>query len=80
MLCFELTSIKERAKLADCVTNLFVPVLNRDTNYFSSIVDSTARELYCFISLANTSIYGDSRITGPLNTVKKDIYNYRRFD
>ncbi len=73
MLCFELTSIKERAKLADCVTNLFVPVLNRDTNYFSSIVDSTARELYCFISLANTSIYGDSRITGPLNTVKKDI-------
>lgn len=68
-----MTSLKERAKLLDSITNLFVPVLNMDTNYFSSIVDSTARELYCYVSLANTSIYGDSRITAPFKTVEKDI-------
>lgn len=73
MLCFELTSLNERAKLVDSITNLFVPVLNRDTNYFSSIVNTTARELYCYVALANTSYYGDSRITGPFGTNYKDI-------
>lgn len=73
MLCYELTSIKDRAKLVDSITNLFVPVLNKDTNYFSSIVDSTSRELYCYVSLANTSYFGDSRITAPFSTVYKDI-------
>ncbi|MBQ8293756.1 MAG: hypothetical protein IJX78_08160 [Bacilli bacterium] len=73
LLCYELTSLKERCDLLDSITNLFVPVFNRDTNYFSSIVDATARELYCYVSLANTSEYGDSKITGPFPTIYKDI-------
>ncbi len=72
-LCYELTSISDRAILKNQVNVLFVPVLNRDTNYFSSIVDSTARELFCYVSMANTSLYGDSRITGPFSTNEKDI-------
>ena len=57
----------------DSITNIFVPVLNKDTNYFSSIVDTTARELYCYVSLSNTSYYGDSKITAPFGSVLKDI-------
>lgn len=72
-LCYELTSIKDRANLVDKITNLFVPVLNRDTNYFSAIVDSTSRELFCYVSISNTSVFGDSRVTGPFSSVVKDI-------
>lgn len=52
---------------------MFVPQLNRDTNYFSSIVTSASRDLHCFIVQTNTSIYGDSRITGPFRTELKNI-------
>ncbi len=72
-LCYELTSIADRAILKNEVDVLFVPVLNKDTNYFSAIVDSTARDLFCYVSMANTSVYGDSRITGPFGTNEKDI-------
>ena len=72
-LCYELTSISDRAILRNEVNVLLVPVLNKDTNYFSSIVDSTARELFCYVSMSNTSVYGDSRITGPFGTNEKDI-------
>lgn len=34
---------------------LFIPQLNRDTNYFASIVESAARDLHCFVIQANTS-------------------------
>ncbi len=72
-LCYELTSLSDRFELLDTVTTIFVPVLNKDTNYFSSIVDTTARELYCYVCMSNTSLYGDSRITGPFKTEEKDI-------
>ena len=50
-----------------------MPQLNRDTNYFSSIVESTSRDLHTVIVQANTSKYGDSRITAPFKTSLKDI-------
>ena len=52
---------------------LFVPQLNKDTNYFSAIVESTSRDLHCFVIQANTSAYGDSRITAPYKTEEKNI-------
>lgn len=44
-----------------------------NTNYFSSIVESTSRDLHCLIVQANTSKYGDSRITGPYDTIHKNV-------
>ena len=55
------------------VDALFVPQLNKDTNYFSSIVESTSRDLHCLIVQANTSKYRDSRVTGPYDTIHKNV-------
>lgn len=73
ILCYEFTDIYARAKMKSNVDLLFVPQLNKDTNYFSSIVESVARDLHCFVVQANTSEYGDSRITGPYKTQEKNL-------
>lgn len=73
ILCYEFTDIASRTVMKGCVDFLCVPQLNRDTNYFSSIVESASRDLHTLIVQANTSIYGDSRITGPYKTDYRDI-------
>ncbi|OQA71423.1 MAG: hypothetical protein BWY33_02014 [Candidatus Dependentiae bacterium ADurb.Bin246] len=73
ILCFEFTDISSRASMKTRIDVLFVPQFNKDTRYFSSIVESTTRDLHCFIIQANTSRYGDSRITAPFKTDFKDI-------
>lgn len=73
ILCFEFTDIAARCIMKGKLDFLCVPQLNRDTNYFSSIVESTARDLHTLVIQANTSKYGDSRITGPYKTDFKDI-------
>lgn len=73
ILCYEFTDINSRAAMKSKIELLFVPQLNKDTNYFSSIVESTARDLHCFVIQANTSAYGDSRITAPYKTEEKNI-------
>lgn len=73
ILCFEFTDINSRTTLKSKIDTLFVPQFNRDTTYFSSIVDSTSRDLHCFIVQANTSLYGDSRINAPYKTIYKNI-------
>jgi Reverse transcriptase (RNA-dependent DNA polymerase). len=73
LMCFELTNIDYRYVLRGKIEVLIIPELNRDTLYFSNIVESTSRDLYCFVIQANTSKYGDSRITGPYNSLFKDI-------
>lgn len=73
ILCFEFTDIDSRACMKSKINLLFIPQLNRDTNYFSSIVESASRDLHCFVIQANTSVYGDSRITAPYKTHNKDI-------
>lgn len=73
ILCYEFTDITSRAAFKSKVEMLFVPQLNKDTNYFSAIVEATARDLHCFVIQANTSEYGDSRITAPYKTEKKNI-------
>lgn len=76
-LCYELTNINNRAKLKNRVELVIVPEFNRDTNYFSNIIESTARDNLCFIVQSNTSIYGDSRIIGPYSTVEKNIISIK---
>ena len=73
LMCFELTNIEYRYLLRSKIDVLVVPEINKDTAYFSNIVESASRDLHCFVVQANTSKYGDSRITGPYNTLFKDI-------
>lgn len=73
LMCFELTNIEYRYVLRNKIDVLIVPELNKDTSYFSNIVESASRDLHCFVVQANTSKYGDSRITGPYNSLFKDI-------
>src|SRR5690606_34182137 len=71
--CFELADISKRAKLRGKVDFVVTVEYNRDTNYFSNITDSIARDIHAYIIQVNTSEYGDSRITQPSNTYSKDI-------
>ena len=71
--CYELTSIKDRSKFQSYVDAIISVVYNKDTNYFSSIIDSLARDMHCFCIQVNTSQYGDSRITLPSKTESKDL-------
>ncbi|SFH59797.1 Predicted amidohydrolase [Lachnospiraceae bacterium NLAE-zl-G231] len=73
ILCYEFTDIASRLIMKGNIDILFVPQLNKDTNYFASIVESAARDLHCFVIQANTAIYGDSRITAPFKTDYKDF-------
>lgn len=80
ILCFEFTDIASRYIMKGKLDFLCVPQLNRDTNYFSSIVEATARDLHTLVVQANTSKYGDSRITGPYKTDFKDILKIKGGD
>lgn len=80
ILCYEFTDIFSRANMKGLVELLFIPQLNQDTNYFSSIVESSARDLHCFVVQANTSIYGDSRITAPYKSVHKNVLQIKGGD
>ena len=80
ILCYEFTDIISRASMKSKIEALFVPQLNSDTNYFASIVESSARDLHCFVIQANTSEYGDSRITAPYKTIFKNIMQIKGGD
>lgn len=73
MTCFEATNIRDRAFMNDKIDVLFIPVYNKDTTYFSNIISSLSRDISGFIIQANNSEYGDSRITGPMNSYSKEI-------
>ncbi len=77
ILCFELTDIVARALLKGNSDIIAASVFNRDTQYFSNIIDSAARDLHAFIVQANTSHLGDSRITGPYDRDSKDIFKIK---
>ena len=77
IVCFELTDIMARALLKGNSDVIAASVFNRDTTYFSNIIDSTARDLHAFIIQANTSFLGDSRVTGPYDRDSKDIFKMK---
>jgi hypothetical protein len=72
-LCYEFTNINSRALLKNKVELILVSELNKDTNYFSNIIDATVRDNMCFIAQSNASQYGDSCIIGPYKTEQKNI-------
>ena len=79
-LCFEFTDIFARAIVKNKCDILTVCELNRDTNYFSDIVNSIVRDLHAVVIQANTSDYGDSRITCPYDRDSKDILKIKGGD
>lgn len=72
-LCYEFTDIVARALYKNEIDMIFTPENNKDTGYFSNIIESTARDLHAFVIQANTSNYGDSRITGPYGKDYRNI-------
>jgi hypothetical protein len=75
--CFEVTDLKKRAQLVGLIDLLTVVENNRDTEYFSSIVESSARDIHCIVSQVNNSKYGDSRVCLPAISYKKDQLRIR---
>lgn len=71
--CFELADVKHRSIFKSKVDLLIASEWNRDTNYFSNIVESTSRDIHAYFAQVNTSQFGDSRITQPSRTEIKDI-------
>ncbi|MCM1044338.1 MAG: reverse transcriptase domain-containing protein [Candidatus Gastranaerophilales bacterium] len=79
-LCYEFTDIVARSLYKDKVDIIFTPEHNRDTSYFANIIETTARDLHVFIVQANTSIYGDSRITGPYGRNDRNVIQIKGGD
>ena len=65
LLCSDLTNIQHRNQLRGHIDALFALEWNRDTNTFSSLVESTANDLHAFVIQTNNRLYGDSRIRAP---------------
>ena len=75
--CYELTSIKDRAKYMSIVDAIFAVEFNKDTNYYSNIVSSLSRDMHCFCIQVNAASFGDTRITQPKRTEERDIVNVK---
>jgi hypothetical protein len=75
--CYELTVINDRAEFISLADMVIAVEFNKDTNYFSSIVESLTRDLHCYCVQVNTSEYGDSRIVQPTRSVEKNILSVK---
>ena len=71
--CYELSSIKDRSIFQSLIDAVIAVEWNHDINYYSNILESLSRDMHCYCIQVNTSDYGDSRITQPSKTEKKDI-------
>ncbi len=63
--CFELANISDRAKYKSKIDLLIASEYNRDIEYFSNIVESSSRDLHCYVVQSNNAEYGDNRIYSP---------------
>ncbi len=70
--CFELANIKVRSEFFGKIDIAIAPVWNKDTKYYNNIVESSVRDLHSYFVLANTSQYGGSRISRPVNSDRID--------
>lgn len=71
--CFELTDLFHRSAFRSEIDLLIAVEWNRDIPYFSNIVESTVRDLHCYMMQVNTSDYGDSRVSAPKDTAHRDL-------
>lgn len=68
--CYELANVFHRSLLRSQIDVLFAIEYNKDTYYYSNIVEATCRDLHCYFVQANTSDYGDSRLSIPKRHVE----------
>lgn len=73
-ICFELTDITKRSALRGYINVLFAIEVNRDVEYFSSIVQSASRDLSCFVVQVNTSEFGETRVEGPYHKFYRNMF------
>lgn len=71
--CFELADIHDRARFKSKVDLVVACEYNRDTNYFSNIIESSSRDLHCYFVQSNSADYGDNRIYRPTSSIYSDI-------
>jgi hypothetical protein len=71
--CFELADIHDRARFKSKVDLIVASEYNRDTKYFSNIVESSARDVHCYFVQSNSAHYGDNRIFQPTSSDYSDI-------
>lgn len=71
--CFELANVWHRSLFKSKLDLLVAVEWNKDTNYFSNIVESCSRDLHCYIAQVNTSQFGDSRLTQPTESARQDL-------
>ncbi len=71
--CFELANVMHRSLLKGKIDLLIGVEWNKDTSYFSNIVETCTRDLHAYVAQVNTSHYGDTRLTQPVETARKDI-------
>lgn len=71
--CFELANVWHRSLFKSKLDLLVGVEWNKDTNYFSNIVESCSRDLHCYVAQVNTSQFGDSRLTQPTESARLDI-------
>ncbi len=71
--CFELADTYHRSIFRSKIDLLVTSEWNKDTPYFSNIVEALSRDLHCYIAQVNTSQYGDSRLTQPSESATKDL-------
>lgn len=71
--CYELTDIHARALFKSKVDFIVASEFNKDTSYFSNIIESSARDLHCYFIQSNDAKYGDNRVHQPSRTDIKDL-------
>lgn len=68
--CYELADVLHRSLFKSKIDIMFAIENNKDTCYYSNIVEATCRDLHCYFIQVNTSDYGDSRLSMPKSSVK----------
>lgn len=71
--CYELANVEDRAMFRSKIDFMVTAEWNADTNYFSNIAESSARDLHCYFVQVNTAQYGDSRIVSPTKTERMNL-------
>ena len=71
--CFELSDIEHRALLRSQIDILFSCSYNKDVNYYQSIIESTIRDLHCYVIYSNSSDFGGSCVLQPAKTEEKTM-------
>lgn len=71
--CFELANVFHRSLFKSKIDMLIGVEWNKDTPYFSNIVEASSRDLHVYVAQVNTCQFGDSRLTQPSESAEKDI-------